>query len=81
MLVDPDLSHPKGGDVPSGCVSLRGCRRIRAQEIIVVVFVEYIIVLIVIIVEPIDFVELQMCQTVKLESLFLSKKFHFHTIK
>ena len=28
---------PRGGDLPSGCVSLRGCRRIGAQEIIVVV--------------------------------------------
>ena len=37
LLDDPDLSPPRGGDLPSWCVSLRGCSRIDAQRIIVVV--------------------------------------------
>ena len=68
---------PRGGDLPSGCVSLRGCRRIGAQEIIVVV-VEYIIILIIIIVEPPEFAQLHFCQTVKLESLLFSKTSFSH---
>ena len=82
---------PKGGDLPSWCVSLRGRKRIVAHEVIVVVVVvaaaavvvvvvvvvvvgvvEYMIILIIIIVVLIDFAQLQLCQTVHLESSFFS---------
>ena len=70
---------PKGGVLPSGCASLRGCRRIVPHRIIivVVVVVEYIIILIIIIVVLLDFAQLQFCQTVHLESLLFFKPLVF----
>ena len=119
---------PKWGGLPSRCVSLRGYRRIGAQEVVIIVVVkliilraspraagptalrrkkrgiiaavvvvvavyavlvvvvtvvvvdavvEYIIILIIIIVVLIDFAELQLCQTVHLESSLFFKPLVF----
>ena len=49
-----------------------GSSRTRVIVVVVVVVVEYIIILIITIVVLIDFAELQLCQTVHLESLLFS---------
>ena len=49
----------------------------RTRVIVVVVVVEYIIILIIIIVVLIDFGQLQLCQTVHLESSFFFKPLIF----
>jgi hypothetical protein len=49
----------------------------RTRVIVVVVVVEYIIILIIIIVVLLDFAELQICQTVHLESLLFFKPLVF----
>ena len=76
MLIFP----PRRGGLPSECASVAGCRRIVAQEIIVVVLVDAIAILTTNIVEPLEFAELQMCPTVKLASSIFSKTFA-HTIE
>ena len=42
---------PRGGDLPSGCVSLRGCRRIGAQEIMCIIVVVVIVLVVVLMLE------------------------------
>ena len=66
----------RGGDLPSWCASLRGCRRVGPHRVIVV---EYIIILIIIIVVLLDFAELLFCQTVNLESLLFSESAFLHS--
>ena len=71
---------PRGGDLPSWCASLRGCRRIGPHLVIVVVVVvvEYISILIIIIVDPFETRPAPFCQTVHLESLLFSESAFLH---
>ena len=67
------LTSSHGVGEESMAVVCRRCRCIFGSSLPVMVVVEYIITLIIIIVEPLDFGELHFCQTVQLESLLFFK--------
>ena len=65
------------GVLPFAGVGGSARTRVIVVVVVVVVVVEYIIILIIIIVVLIDFAQLQLCQTVHLESLFFFKPLIF----
>ena len=74
MLTLPPV---KGEISLAGVLPLAGVGGSSRTRVIVVVVVEYIIILIIIIVVLIDFAQLQLCQTVHLESSFFFKPLIF----
>ena len=74
MLTLPPV---KGEISLAGVLPLAGVGGSSRTRVIVVVVVEYIIILIIIIVVLLDFAELQLCQTVHLESLLFFKPLIF----